>query len=194
MSDRHHMIYTSKGVEFEVLHRPQSIPLIQKLVRKVKPQLIVELGTAGAGLTAVFRDAAPTAYIRSFGLCKTPALSDAQFAVFDGRTAFIQADILRQPDIIINYLQWKNRKVLYCDGGDKTTEVKLFARILAKGDVIGVHDWTYHFDPFNATAQIITPYLERLGFKPLDHKIFEDADSHARFWIREELLGEKLGG
>lgn len=191
-------LYSTKnptGVTFEVLHEAQTVPMIQELVQKVRPRLIIELGTAGAGMTAVFKDAAPKAFIRSFGKSKSPSLGDDQYAFFDGRTAFIQVDILRQPDVILNCLKWEDRKILYCDGGDKTVEVKLFSRFLKVGDVLGVHDWTsgYH-DPFLAQEQVITPYLVRFGFKPLEHDKFEKAASRSRFWVRSEILGENLGG
>lgn len=177
---------TDSGVIFETARRASSIPLIKEVVQMTRPRLIIELGTARAGLTAIFRDVAPHAFIRSFDIRKAPQLTDEQVAIFDGRVSFIQADVFKEgKGVVLNYLAWNNRKLLYCDGGDKTKEVMLFAQYLGKKDVLGVHDWTDGNPPTDAHAKVLRPWLKEHGFIPCKQEEFERVDCTSRFWIRE---------
>lgn len=185
----HNCEYTAEnGVVFKTSRRASSIPLIKSIVQDARPNLIIEFGTARAGFTAVLRDAAPKAYIRSFDTRKAPQLTDEQAACFDGRVSFIQANIFEEGrGVVSNYLGWHQRKLLYCDNGDKTKEVMMFAGDLNVNDVLGVHDWTDGTPPTDAHATVLRPWLKERGFIPHRHEEFEVVSSTSRFWVRKEI-------
>ena len=179
---------TESGVIFRSVRRASSVLLIKSIVKEIGPMLIVEFGHARAGLTAILRDAAPKAYIRAFDMRTTPQISGEQMAVFDGHVGFIQADIFEEGmGVVLNYLAWPNRKLLYCDNGDKTKEVMTFAQHLGKGDFLGVHDWTEGNPPTDAHAKVLRPWLKERGFVPHRHGEFEKVNSTSRFWRRHDI-------
>lgn len=177
--------YTARnGAVFDVMHTADGMELMKEILARYKFYLVVELGYAAGGLTAMIHDTLPECFVRSFDVRKVPPLTDEQADAFNGRVGFIQADLLPGPDpVVLNYLRWPNRKLLYCDNGDKTREVVTYAPHLHKGDILGIHDWSEA--KLDASPSVLTPFLTRLGFDPYMHDEFEASESLARFFIRE---------
>lgn len=158
--------------------------LLLKLVGKRDPSLIVELGHGSGGFTLAMHEALPKAYIKSFDIRKMP-LNEVMDNV-SGRVSFINDDVLEGSSVVRTYLRWSNRKFLYCDNGNKTQEVLMYARYLNKGDMLGVHDYSVQPGINNALAvsNSIEGYLEYLGFEKHHHEEFDSQLMRSRLWIK----------
>jgi hypothetical protein len=62
---------------------------------------------------------------------------------FKHDNCFTQGDIMRDPKIIakIRAILKGNATFLYCDNGNKPTELRLYAPHVRPGSVVGVHDY-----------------------------------------------------
>jgi len=60
---------------------------------------------------------------------------------FDFDTNFYLCDVFKKRGDIKAILKKEGRTILFCDGGDKRKEFKLFSPSLKKGDIVVVHDW-----------------------------------------------------
>jgi len=144
-------------------------PLIQKFLRNFRPVLMVEFGTTAGGMTLCLHEARPSTPLWSFDnynilaprgkvakRMRLPILNQATLkehqealikTCFNKNVHFVQMDLLSEPQSeVIDLLKRKERKFLYCDGGDKVKEVCMYARYLNPGDVLGVHDWSREID------------------------------------------------
>lgn len=84
---------------------------------------------------------------------------------FNPNATFFIADAW-SPQTVLETLKWGRNKgtvFIYCDGGDKTLELGLYAEITMPGDLIGVHDYGDYegseIDPIYADS-----LMEEMGF------------------------------
>ena len=69
--------------------------------------------------------------------------------------------------------------ILFCDGGDKQMEFKMFVPSLQPGDIVGAHDWGSEFWP--RSVECVAQYV-----KPILLAECEALESMTRFWERVE--------
>ena len=171
--------YNSKAfpdVSFYTKHEKNDIPIMLDLIRLHDPVVFIELGTFKGGFTAILHEEFPTLRIFSFDKYDQKAGLSWKAFKFDLVTFFIGDIFAQEPsrvEVILNYYRGK-RKVLYCDNGDKEKEVRLYAKYLSPGDLLGVHDWEGEVNPV-----VVDPYLQ--DFDPFSWETCEGKIS-ARFW------------
>jgi len=171
-------VHQLKKVKFQLVHEEFSINFIQKIVRNFNPDIIVELGTGHGGMTAIFNNATPRSVLHSFDINQQ---IEKPMRLYNKNVFFYSEDLLKEPNIVvIDILKQKGKKFLYCDNGNKIKEVKYYSPYLNIGDMLGVHDWGEDREiTYNDIKE------ELIGFKPLEHKLFEMKGFSSRFWIKE---------
>jgi len=152
-----------KGLKALISHELDSFPIIQKVVRDSKFKVIVELGTFYYGLTLLLHEADPKATLFTFdnmdartSLVRAKGKvtkEDLEFLInhgFGKRVSFIRSDVIDRKNIMLSaLLERPEKKLLYCDNGNKDREICYYGKLLNKGDVMGVHDWGYEVHPEN---------------------------------------------
>ena len=115
---------------FTVCHRAGEVRRIQEIVREFEPEMIIEFGYKGAGLTVALRDAAPKAKVWAFGDNErgNPSLSDEQWMALSPNMMFLKCDLLADANgpmytLLTALLMMPRRKLLYCDNGNKAIEM-----------------------------------------------------------------------
>ena len=155
------------GIEAMVRHKPREIGIIQEVVSNFQPEIIVELGTALAGLTLVLHEAKKDALLYSFdcsfpifpslSLCGVKAMRRLTKVHGDAITFqrnlinrgfdsakvhFIRANLLSGLNrLVVELLKLDAKKFLYCDNGNKPLELSMYPKYLHSGDIFGVHDY-----------------------------------------------------
>jgi len=116
---------------------------------EIKPKRVLEIGTAGGGLTLFIRDT-----LNEIGLQDTPIKS---FEVIecqwynDIRKENIEINIenifdhsyfnLEKPEKIVPFIQEEGTTLVLCDGGYKIGEFNMIAPFIKVGDFIMAHDY-----------------------------------------------------
>ncbi len=107
------------------------------------PRRVLELGTAGGGLTTALAVHAwnlePRAEVHTWDLCR-PNEKYAPLAAFLG-VQFHVADIWESEAEIRRLIASPGVTYLLCDGGDKARELATFASSCKPGDIIAAHDY-----------------------------------------------------
>ncbi|GAG90884.1 unnamed protein product [marine sediment metagenome] len=137
-----------------MMHEAGAIPYLQKAIEDQNPDIIIELGTANAGLTLALHECKRQALLFSFDLMSAfvnpkclEDMTEQQIDYFlrngfNGNVNFIIGDILSIPfKPLIKILKRDKRKFLYCDNGGKGKEITMYSQYLRPGDMLGVHDW-----------------------------------------------------
>jgi len=188
---------TAIGCEVYVMH-PEgvaSLHIIRNMITQLQPELMIELGTAYGGFTAVMLDGCSSAYFYTYDKFAGEKIINRSHHVVTQEMVltwrkklkkkgvqFIQKDILIEPCSALESLCADGRrKLLYCDNGNKPFEVAFYGPHLVPGDVLGVHDWKTEIWPDQAPAK---PVLEKF-FRPhtLNQKLRE-IKSLSRFFVR----------
>lgn len=163
-------------------HRYEDFVLIQDVLRSICPLIAVELGTGPGGFTCLLADT-----LASWDGCVVTVDHEDQCGEIDRpNVERIIVDCLVEPRrSILTYLTGP-RVFLYCDNGDKTREITLYAPHLGPDGLLGTHDYDTEVDP-----AFIEPFLTGLGFCPERHGEFEalaNADDYpyslTRMWRR----------
>ena len=108
--------------------------MLEVVLTKYKPGLIIELGTGYGSLARFFSMFAPvvtfdiddTKLIRKY-----PGITYYTMDVFCGEAR----------EIINELIKSKNKIFLFCDGGNKGGEMNMYAPALKSGDLLFAHDW-----------------------------------------------------
>jgi len=74
----------------------------------------------------------------------------------------------------------QGRSIIFCDGGNKIKEFKVFSDAMKVGDIIGAHDWDQEIDLASISGAISRNNLKMIGE---DHPFMEP--SATRFFIKE---------
>lgn len=191
--------YYSKGMKrgqegVLVVHAGASIPTIQEIITKHDPDLMIEFGTSWAGFTKVMLDSKPMAEMHTFDFGKGRSADYDKVKKYKflwdntknrkwkrgeiqrNTIIFHNFDILVEESEVIKFLcKREEKKVLYCDNGDKVKEIRLYANYLNIGDLLGAHDFGKEYEMVD-----IEKYLN--NFEPVEHKIFEENGWTTRFW------------
>lgn len=164
-------------------HGKEYLPKIFYTIKKHNPDIFVELGTFQGGLTLAIHEKFPGLKIFSFDK-RSHCDINIWNKIFDENVVIFLEDLLSKPNRtllkILNRNQ--NKKIfLYCDNGNKTTEINTYSKYLKVGDVIGCHDWLVEVNPENVKEALKEFEL----FCPEEWK---RSFFLSRFWIR---IGEK---
>jgi hypothetical protein len=177
-----HIHTFENGSKILIKHEPVSIPILKRFFKEVDPDLIVELGTSLGGLTMLMEESS-NALIYTFDkhLKVYNMIHESDYFSKYERSTFILRNVLKTPDDeLIALLKTSQKKILYCDNGNKALEMNMYCRCLNEGDIAGIHDW--------GTVGIQHEYVKfaLAGFE--EHSInseFEKAECSSRFWIRK---------
>ena len=159
-----------------VVHEQPSIFLLQGILSIFMPKIIIELGTGGGGMSLVFHEAVPGAEFYSFDI--SSRIFKADPALFKKNCIFERRNIFKDGEFLKSLLLRKERKFLYCDNGDKKREIKMFAPLLNKGDLVGVHD--FGMEIRNKDVVILKD-----NFKPVGWDLFACRGLSTRLWIKQ---------
>lgn len=154
-----------------IMHSQAEINLLVEVVGELKPTMFIELGNWCGGLTLTLHQKFPDMEIYSFDL---HVIAGNLYELFDSNVTFIVQDVLKNGPLIKRLLTSQGRKFLYCDNGNKTAEINLYAKYLQKGDGLGVHDY------FDGMKDRISKTVSAKTFSSYSH----NREVSSRFWIR----------
>jgi cephalosporin hydroxylase len=188
----------SIGCDVYVMH-PEgvaSLCLIRDMITDLQPELMIELGTAYGGFTAVMLDGCESAYFYTYDkfvgeqiLNRSRHLVTKEMVIAWRRelkkkgVQFIQKDIIIEPCSALEDLcSDGRRKLLYCDNGNKPYEIAFYGPHLVPGDVMGVHDWDTEVFPDKAPVKSV---LENFFRQHSINKKLRSIKSLSRFFVRK---------
>jgi cephalosporin hydroxylase len=174
----------------------KSLLKIRDMITEMQPELMIELGTAYGGFTALMYDACPTAKFytydkfrgenilnRAGGVVTKEMCIEWRIALQEKGVIFVIQDILEEPcGSLENLCSDGRRKIMYCDNGNKPFEVAFYGPHLNPGDVMGVHDWKQEIWPHQAPAKSVLKH----HFRPhtINDKLRE-VRSLSRFFVKK---------
>ena len=122
-------------------------------VSKYKVKTFIEIGVANGGTAALMIPDIRLNGLISFGVEKDESLIDTrlrkegcEYIIGD---EFDKKIIAHVRDIVEKS---KGRVLIFCDGGDKPKELKVYSQLLRKGDLLEVHDFMSDGHPVNEGA------------------------------------------
>lgn len=130
--------------------------IFEDFLAEIKPARILEIGTAGGGLTLFLRHT-----LNSLGLENSVirSLEVHEMTWYESiRNENVQIDIvnvfdhayfnLERPELIVPFIQSEGTTLVMCDGGHKIAEFNTIAPHLKVGDYIMAHDYIDTWDNF----------------------------------------------
>jgi len=133
----HDFIHKS-GAGFKMKHEKDLVKHTIDIIKSMNVDLIIELGTYRGGFTKLLEDAMPDVQIHTFDN-RNETKSTRKY--FGKNVHFYVEDVLHNSDTVINLLNRRDVKLLYCDNGKKREEIKMYHHHLFTGDFLGTHDW-----------------------------------------------------
>lgn len=190
---------------FEMQHRYEDLAEIAKIFELYKPAVGVELGSAEGGFAVFMADTFMQwrGFVLSIDKVECPSaakiintLPNIQFLAGDAlrvpHPSIVKAISRLLPALVVGERVPTGGVALYCDNGNKMREMRLYAPYMARGGLLGVHDYETEVHPPYAAA-----LMEHFGFVPVEHATFEalaDLSSYptslTRFWLRTDPRGD----
>ena len=168
-----------KETNTEIIHEEGAIEIICNVFRAFHPDMIIELGTGLGTLTWMLSQTFKDIEIYTFEKNNPEYGLAIKRTSYPDNVHFCTGDLLTEAlPLLVSILKLKGSKILYCDNGNKTMEVELYAKHLKAGDMLGVHDYLTEVVPKN-----IEKYLK--AFYPVNHKLFEQRGLSTRLWLKE---------
>ena len=87
--------------------------------------------------------------------------------VFTAQAILDIGDLIRQP----------GRTIIFCDGGDKVHEFRVFAPSMKSGDIIAAHDW-----PRAIQYEWVAETIEEVGLEQMLPHECEELQTHTTWW------------
>ena len=118
--------------------------VFEEFLKDIKPARILEIGTAGGGLTLFLRHQLPNTPIVTFEVFDRDyyqTLKDNNIEVRIENIFNKAYNALEKPEAIEPYIQQEGITLVLCDGGHKIGEFNAIAPLLKKGDFIMAHDY-----------------------------------------------------
>lgn len=122
-----------------IMHSQIEIDQLMKTISEHKPTMFIELGNWCGGMTLAIHQKFPKLEIYSFDL---HTIAGNLYELFGNNVSFVVQDILKESSLIKRLLKSKDKKLLYCDNGNKIAEINLYAKYLCTGDVLGTDDYS----------------------------------------------------
>jgi hypothetical protein len=172
------VIHIDKESGVKLSHEIEALPIIRGLLLEFQPELMIELGTLKGGFTYQLHKTLPDVELHTYDIKHVVAHKRIAH-MFNENVSFHIADIQSIPlDELINLCRQPAKKMLYCDNGDKTKELNMYAKHLNSGDLLGCHDWgTEVF--FEDVEDVLKNFYRHKVNKEL-----KDENCMSRFWIR----------
>jgi len=152
----------------KVQQHPVELELLEKLLNEIKPAAIAEIGTGFGALSIYFAACSLTHQTNEQKGIVRPA-----DAISLNRRSLLTIDITDKrldpgaAEVLDRLGAWRlvadcfdavtvshiagfladRRGFIFCDGGDKTKELRHFTPLLKPGDAIAVHDWGTEVQP-----------------------------------------------
>ena len=117
----------------------------------IKPARILEIGTAGGGLTLFLRHTLPEVPILTFDVINKDyyqKLKDNNIEVRIENIFNHAYNTLDKPQAIQSFIQQEGITLVLCDGGHKVGEFNAIAPLIKKGDFIMAHDYIKDWNDF----------------------------------------------
>ena len=165
-------IFTKHGLDY--------LPLIFETIKKHGSKLFIELGTFQGGLSLALKEHFDDITIHTFDH-KNFMNEQIRNLFDDDRVTFHQEKLLGvENEVLVHLLSFNYniKKILYCDNGNKTFEIKTYAKYLNSGDLIGCHDWLAEVSPL-AVYDALSPFI------PFNEEVWFDSMLLSRFWIKK---------
>jgi len=134
---------------------PLAFEAFYKLLLKLKPKRIIEMGTAIGGLTRYLnymcKELNLKTSIISYEINENPDYVDMREEGIDVRLENIfnigWKKLINTE--IIDIIQSDGTSLVLCDGGNKVSEFNIFSQYIKPGDVIMAHDYAESIEVFN---------------------------------------------
>lgn len=110
---------------------------LDKLAENCSPLQIVEIGTRNGGFTKILDDHP----ISEKALIYTFDINPDVIKPLSQKVSIIQGDCFKERNVIKEIIQRKGTSLVFCDGGNKNTEINKFSQYLKSGDIIFGHDY-----------------------------------------------------
>jgi len=135
---------------------------------------IIEIGTKHGGLSLYLRSQIKFREM-FFWTCDIQPCPQLEL-----RSNFLRGNVFQDNGDDFRAVLYKAPRplILFCDGGDKRMEVRMFVPFLHSGDIVGVHDWNSEIGAEDMLC--VEQYLE-----PLMLAECEAMGSMTRFWTRK---------
>ena len=139
-----------------VLQREGYADLFRRFFQCMKPSRIVEIGTAGGGLTLTLADLIHEmnwgCRIRSYDIARhagvTALMREGVTLIttnlFDETYRCFNPHCMNEVVDLIEFIRQPGKTVVLCDGGNKITEFNLLAGVIKEGDHILAHDFAWN--------------------------------------------------
>jgi FkbM family methyltransferase len=134
---------------FTAQQQKNVLDVFKTFLSEIKPARILEIGTAGGGLTLFLRDTLndiglTNSQIKSFDVIECSWYDEIRknnieiniTNIFD--RAYLK---LEKPELIEDFIKSDGTTLVLCDGGNKISEFNLIAPLLKYGDFIMAHDY-----------------------------------------------------
>lgn len=164
----------SCGLSVELMHESVAAVTTLPIIQRMGVSLIVELGTSAGGFTKLLEDACPQAEIHTFDISDKTS-PNRKF--FSSKVRFYNEDVRDLNGSVLPLLRRKEKKLLYCDNGNKKKEVEMFHSYLNPGDFIGVHDWGREL-----FFRDVSPWIGE--WTRIEWALLEEHGALSRFWIK----------
>lgn len=141
----HHPFY------YKDLRTEQSINIFNALdslynYMTIKPSQIIEIGSRNGGFTKILDDHELSNEAKIYTIDIDGFNPNAEFSK---KVTQIKADCFTIESVIGNIISQPGITLLFCDGGDKITEINTFAKYLKPDDMIFGHDYAKDSETFN---------------------------------------------
>lgn len=154
-------------------HWPEEVAIILRTLEFLKLDAFVEIGVHVGGLADIIlqwaEDHQPFVYL---GIENNPSVISREIdgrmeavgqAAILIRNAWDEKTVTETMTMLSNPMRLSS--FIYCDGGNKPRELKLWAPYAVKGDVVGVHDYGDYSAAEIRPSLLMDLRMKRLGFK-----------------------------
>lgn len=142
--------------------------MLEVVLTKYKPGVIIELGTGYGSLSRFFAMFAP---VVTFDIDYIKRIKEYPNITYYDLDVFCK----KAQKIITELIESKRRVFLFCDGGDKGNEMNMYAPMLKKGDLLFAHDWKSAVHIGHITDMIVklrpNPVAEQIQFDELKSRL-----------------------
>ena len=147
-----HTSYTSKltpNFSLTMQQRPEISDAFEKLLTKIKPKQIIEIGTAGGGTTLSIRETLDEIGLSDTTIKSFEVKEHKWFSEMRKRNIEIIIENIfsksykeiEKPEMVESFIKREGTTLILCDGGSKINEFNLLSKYLKSGDIIMAHDY-----------------------------------------------------